>query len=178
MQKRDFGIWRNRQPHGANPTAFLSGEDLGIPSGDVGIPTQSPAELLAPILSGALAFIAFELQIACPRLRRRRDYSTIGVESGSIETPYPPVKTPAEVKGCRDRLVDFAQLCMHLAPHYSPAAWRVSEPQSEASRRVLVLGPPSLRIKNRDYLQFCVDFCALPKLTRSASFNHLITHIT
>ena len=43
MQKRDFGIWRNRQPHGANPTAFLRGEDLGIPSGDAGIPTQSPA---------------------------------------------------------------------------------------------------------------------------------------
>ena len=41
--KENFGIWRNRQPHGANPTAFLSGEDLGIPSGDVGIPTQSPA---------------------------------------------------------------------------------------------------------------------------------------
>ena len=40
--KENFGIWRNRQPHGANPTAFLSGEDLGIPSGDVGIPTQSP----------------------------------------------------------------------------------------------------------------------------------------
>ena len=40
--KENFGIWRNRQPHGANPTAFLSGDDLGIPSGDVGIPTQSP----------------------------------------------------------------------------------------------------------------------------------------
>ena len=48
MQKRDFGIWRNRQPHGANPTAFLSGEDLGIPSGDVGIPTQSPEGILYP----------------------------------------------------------------------------------------------------------------------------------
>ena len=43
--KENFGIWRNRQPHGANPTAFLSGEDLGIPSGDVGIPTQSPGTL-------------------------------------------------------------------------------------------------------------------------------------
>ena len=29
-------------PRGYNPTAFLSGENLGIPSGDVGIPTQSP----------------------------------------------------------------------------------------------------------------------------------------
>ena len=138
-----------------------------------------PATLsLAPTLSGALAPMRSKPAAACRRLRSRRDYCTIGVESGSIETPYPPVKTPAEVKGCRDRLVDFAQLCMHLAPHYSPAAWRVSEPQSEAPRRVLVLGPPSLRIKNRDYLQFCVDFCALPKLTRSASFNHLIPHTT
>ena len=50
MQKRDFGIWRNRQPHGANPTAFLSGEDLGIPSGDVGIPTQSPGHLIGVML--------------------------------------------------------------------------------------------------------------------------------
>ena len=48
--KENFGIWRNRQPHGANPTAFLSGEDLGIPSGDVGIPTQSP-EIYQPPLS-------------------------------------------------------------------------------------------------------------------------------
>ena len=44
--KERFRVWRNRQPHGANPTAFLSGEDLGIPSGDVGIPTQSPDKLI------------------------------------------------------------------------------------------------------------------------------------
>ncbi len=75
-------------------------------------------------------------------------------------------------------MVDFAQLCVHLAPHYSPATWRVSEPQSEAPRRVLVLGPPSLRINMSISFEFCVDFCALPKLTRSASFNHLISHIT
>ena len=47
---------------------------------------------------------------ACRRLRLRRDYCTIGVDSLSLETPYPPVKTPAEVKGCRERLVDFAAL--------------------------------------------------------------------
>ena len=41
MQKRDFGIWRNRQPHGANPTAFLSGEDLGIPVGMWGSPRRA-----------------------------------------------------------------------------------------------------------------------------------------
>ena len=143
------------------------------------IVSHIPATLsLAPTLLGALAFIAFEIQIACPRLPSRHDPSTPSVESRSLETPYPPVKTPAEVKGCRDRLVDFAQLCMHLAPHYSPAAWRVSEPQSEAPRRVLVLGPPSLRINMSISFELCADFCALPKLTRSASFNHLITHIT
>ena len=79
-----------------------------------------------------------------------------------------------ETVGEDDRLMR----CVHLAPHYSPAAWRVSEPQSEAPRRGLGLGPPSLRINMPISLEFCVDFCALPKLTRSASFNHLITHIT
>lgn len=135
-------------------------------------------ESLAPTLSGALAPMRSKPAAACRNLRSRRNPSTPGVESGSIETPYPPVKTPAEVKGCRERLVDFAQLCMHLAPHYSPAAWRVSEPQSEAPRRVLVLGPPSLRINMSISFEFWVDFCALPKLTRSASFNHLIPHTT
>ena len=115
-----------------------------------------------------------KLAAACRNLRSRRDPSTPGVESGSIETPYPRLKTPDEGNGWR--AITFGAGC--------PA--RLS--RSASSRGMASLRGPiggaaaglgtGTSVSSRFLCLSCDDFCALAKLTRSASFNHLITHIT
>ena len=133
-----------------------------------------PATLsLAPTLSGALAPMRSKPAAACRRLPRRRDYSKIGVESGSIETPYPRLKTPDEGNGWR-AITSGAG---------APRGSQDPSPCGMASLRGPIGGAAAglgtgTTVSSRFFCLSCDDFCALPKLTRSASFNHLIPHTT
>ena len=111
---------------------------------------------------------------ACRNLRSRRNPSTPGVESGSIETPYPRLKTPDEGNGWR-AITFGAGAPRGSQDHHPHAAWRVSESPIGGAAAGLGTGTS---VSSRFLCLSCDDFCALAKLTRSASFNHLITHIT
>ena len=135
---------------------------------------QPDTESLAPTLLGALAPMRSKLAAACRNLRSRRNPSTPGVESGSIETPYPRLKTPDEGNGWR-AITFGAGAPRGSQDHHPHAARRVSESPIGGAAAGLGTGTS---VSSRFLCLSCDDFCALPKLTRSASFNHLITHIT
>ena len=115
-----------------------------------------------------------KLAAACRNLRSRRNPSTPGVESGSIETPYPRLKTPDEGNGWR--AITSGAGC-HARLSRSPSTRGMASLRGPIGGAAAGLGTGT-SVSSRFLCLSCDDFCALAKLTRSASFNHLITHIT